>query len=199
MGAEHPADGVGAGVTGKGADQHVDDQGGTVVRQFAEQHRVGQGQADPVDAEHGDRDRPGDPGPVFAAGRAEEDQQEGKRQEHQDVELGSQPGRSDDADQRQVGRDLERPVVLGHQEELAQAEATEDGERRREPGPADHDDRDHHDDPRDRDQDALGRFAHQAGSLVPKRRCRLPYSSSEEAKASRVKSGQSSSRKTNSE
>ena len=55
VGAEHAPGRVGAGVGGEGADEDVDEQRRAVVGQVAEQDGVDQRDADPDDAEQGDR------------------------------------------------------------------------------------------------------------------------------------------------
>ncbi len=188
---------------------------------------MGERNADPDDAEQSDADRDGDTAATAALGTEGEEQQEASGQDQQDVEGGAEMGSDDQRDNRGIGGFLQRVETLCHREVLAQAEHPDPDHRPGEDEATGDGDRDREDRPRDRDQHPFGgltgspaatasfgtrrRFAHRLlrehlvveqiphQSRAPKRRCRASNSLRDSSSASRLKSGQSSSRKISSE
>ena len=132
MRAEHPPGRVGAGVAGEGPDEDVDQQGGAVVGQVAEQDRVDERDPDPDDPQqrHPHRDR--DPVAVFAIGAEGEEDRERCGEDQHHVEGGAEMGGDDQRRDRQVGGDPDRAHRRRHRQELAHAEQPDRDHRERE-------------------------------------------------------------------
>ena len=191
------------------------------MQQLAQQHRVGDREGDPVDAQHGGRHRRG----RAAAARPEQHEAEEHRQrrdgDQQDLELAAVLRGQHQRDHGDEAGELDRVRAVEQLVELGQAHDSDRCSTEREDQPALGDDEDREDDRRDRRQDAPAQIrAAVAPSTPPRpagarrwapaaprprhqrppnRRRRASNSASDSAKASRVKSGHSSSRNTSSE
>ena len=96
--AEQPPAEVGAGVAEERADEHVDHDA-LPVRQSAQQHRVGEREADPVDPEQRHR-HPPDARAALSERQREQHRQRGDR-DQQDLELAAVERRGEQAGERE--------------------------------------------------------------------------------------------------
>ena len=207
MAPEELAAGHRRAVADEDADEDVDDDA-VAVRGVAQEHRVGERQADPGQPQHGQRRAARGAPRALEQRDREHERQRGDEDEQDRARVAPVRRRQEPEQPREPGQP--RGTGLRVQaEELVQAGEAEQPHPGREDEAPLGDDEDRERDGRDGDEDppahprpadrparrALTRGGHQR---PPKRRRRDAYSARLASNASRVKSGQSSSRKTSS-
>ena len=132
-------------------------------------------QADPDEREDRDCHRPGHVGQRWTQQRKDQHHRDGRDEDEEDLERGSEVGGGDHAQGAEEGRGFERPGTRGHPEELDLRAPGEPDHRHREDRTSGGDDDDREDDPGDRPEDPGHRFrtapAAAAGTGRPPARC----------------------------
>ena len=122
--AEGAAAEVGAGVPRERPEQHHEHERAAVVEP-AQQHRVGEPEADPVDAEHGRGEAERDPLAQRARPGQEEQHGQERHEREQHVALVAERGGDHEPGDAEEARQPHRPHALEHREQLVDADEPE--------------------------------------------------------------------------